>query len=160
MTKATQGAGREVEQTANPGSANTNGKASATRAGGDPVNSPVKGNPGESDPAAGGYDYGLAAAPGSEAPAVVPTEAPTPVQVNVTQNSGAIVPGSKDDTTEYAYDIRARAKGEYDGLREKGDVFENTKNLPTWPEDPNSWFEDASNPVSDGAEKRRQRPAK
>lgn len=153
MSKTPQGAGREVEQTANPGSANTNGKASATRAGGDPVNSPVKGNPGESDPAAGGYDYGLAAEILGESAPIVPTEAPDPIVV-------AAAPAAKAaKNVEYAFDVRARFKGEYDGLREKGDLFENTKNLPTYPEDPNSWFEDADKPADDQP-KRRQRPAK
>lgn len=153
MSKTPQGQGREVEQTANPGSANTNGKASATRAGGDPVNSPVKGNPGESDPAAGGYDYALAASLLGEAPPIVPSEQPAPIVV------AAAPAAKKEDKTEYAYDVRARFKGEYDGLREKGDVFENSKNLPTYPEDPNSWFEDADKPSEDEP-KRRQRPAK
>lgn len=154
--KNTSGQGREVEKTANPGSANENGKASATVAGGDPVNSPVKGNPGESDPAAGGYDYALAAANTGAAP-ITPTATPTPVHVNVTQQSTAVVPGSKDDKTEYAELVRARAKGEYNGLREKGDIFDNDRNLPTYPEDPNGWFEDADTPAEDEQPTRRRR---
>lgn len=44
---------------------------------------------------------------------------------------------------EYAEVVRARLRGHYDGIREIGEVFENPRNLPTYPQDTTSWFEDA-----------------
>ena len=146
-TKQDDTTARKYEQTRNPGADNDNGKASATRAGGDPVTSPVIGNPGESDPAAGNYDYGLAGALQGQAnpKPVAPPAAPVAQEV--------VVP------YEYAFEVRARQKGEYDGIKEVGEVFDNTKNLPTYPEDRNSWFEDAAHAVEE-APKRRTRPAR
>ncbi len=151
MTKKTQstpeGAGKQYTQEAS-GSANENGKASATPAGGDPVNSPVVGNPGENRPDMG-YDYGLAARVDQGAP-IQPSTPLQSVQVLMptqSQVNAGPAPGSDEDDTEYAAVVRARYKGHYDGVRERGDVFDNVRNLPTYPEDKNSWFEDASRPV-------------
>ncbi|KPU94703.1 hypothetical protein APR50_10495 [Variovorax paradoxus] len=136
-TSATpEGAGTQYETEAS-GTANENGKASATPAGGDPANSPVIGNPGESRPDMA-YDYGLAAAP--PAPSN-PRAVSQPLQSSLIAKG--IQPGSSEDDTEYAEVVRARAKGEYGGIKEKGEVFPNDRNLPTYPEDPTSWFEDA-----------------
>lgn len=134
-SKTPEGAGKEYTQQASA-SANSNGKASASVAGGDPVNSPVIGNTGERRPDMG-YDYGLAAKQSSGNP-IQPTVPLQPVQVHVLQ-----APAAAEDTTEYAELVRARSKGHYDGIREKGEVFDNPRNLPTYPEDKNSWFEDA-----------------
>jgi len=129
------GAGTQYTQDASA-TANSNGKASASVAGGDPVNSPVIGNPGENR-ADMGYDYGLAGAQ-SRGQAIQASAPLQPVHVLVQQ-----APPAEVDDTEYAETVRARAKGHYDGIREKGEVFENSRNLPTYPSDPNSWFEDA-----------------
>lgn len=148
-TKTPEGAGTEYESEAS-GSANTNGKASATAAGGDPVTSPVIGNPGESRPDMA-YDYGLAGA--NPRAASVPLTAAYSVP--------KVAPGSVEDKTEYALNVRARSKGHYDGVKEIGEVFENDRNLPTYPEDPTSWIEDASREpdweVKEKAEKRTRR---
>jgi len=160
-----EGAGTQYE-TQPSGSANPHGKASATAAGGDPVNSPVIGNPGESRPDMA-YDYGLAgAAPAPSNPHAVsrPLESSDvkklPADPLLVKN-GRVRPGSDADTTEYAEIVRARAKGEYGGIKEKGEVFNNDRNLPTFPEDPASWFEDADRPVDweaqEKAQKRRAR---
>lgn len=124
-TNTPEGAGTEYTQEGNA-TANSNGKASATAAGGDPVNSPVIGNPGEARPDMG-YDYATAASAPLAGSQVVAQPA-TPAE---------------EDETEYAEIVRARVKGHYDGIREVGEVFNNDRNLPTYPEDPNSWFEDA-----------------
>lgn len=58
-----------------------------------------------------------------------------------------VVPGSPEDANNYAEVVRSRARGHYDGVREVGDVFANDRNLPTYPEDPNSWIEDADRPA-------------
>lgn len=133
------GAGRDYDPAAS-GSGNAHGKASATRAGGDPVSSPVIGNPGEARRDIG-YDYGLAGASAAQ-PLGNPRAASQPLSsvpmfVQVKQEP------VEEDTTEYAERVRARQKGHYNGLREVGDIFENVNNLKTYPEDPNSWFEDA-----------------
>lgn len=143
------GMGRAYETDAS-GSANAHGKLSASAAGGDPINSPVIGNPGEARPDQG-YDYGLATANrGQGNPrAVVQPVAPVPVVVQVP-------PPAPVDTTEYAYRVRARQKGHYAGLREVGDVFDNDLNLPTYPQDPASWFEDADAPPVEDAPRRRR----
>lgn len=74
---------------------------------------------------------------------------------------GKVRPGSTADKTEYAELVRARGKGEYNGLKAKGDVFANDRNLPTFPEDPESWIEDADRDseweAKEKAEKRRNR---
>lgn len=146
-----EGAGAEYEKDAS-GSANVHGKASATRAGGDPVNSPVQGNPGESRPDMA-YSYGLAAAnvgargaPNQPSQPLVSHQVGGQVVqvVDLNMKDGKPRPGGPLDETEYAVQVRARERGEYNGLREKGDVFDNDRNLPTYPEDPRSWFEDAS----------------
>ncbi len=126
-----EGAGRAYESEAS-GSANENGKASATLAGGDPVNSPVIGNPGESRPDAGGYDYGLAAKP----------EQPSAPLASAEVLGG---PGKSAKTKEKQYPrlVRAIRKGEYNGVKEVGEEFDNDRNLAPFPEDPNSWFESA-----------------
>jgi len=56
---------------------------------------------------------------------------------------------------EYAEVVRARSKGHYGEIREVGDVFANDQNLATYPEDPNSWFEDADKPTEEKKAKRR-----
>jgi len=129
------GAGTEYTQDASA-TANSNGKASASVAGGDPVNSPVIGNPGENRPDMG-YDYGLAGA-STGGRSIQASAALQPVHVLVQQ-----APPAEEDTAEYAETVRARSKGHYDGIREKGEVFENSRNLATYPEDKNSFFEDA-----------------
>lgn len=143
-TKTPDGAGTEYTPEATA-SANSNGKASASVAGGDPVNSPVIGNPGENRPDMG-YDYGLAARANAGNP-IQPSAPMQSVQVLVPTAAaaadGKFAPGSADDDTEYAELVRARYKGHYDGVREPGEVFNNARNLPTYPEDRNSWFEDA-----------------
>lgn len=157
-TDTPEGAGREYTQRAGA-TENTNGKASATAAGGDPVNSPVIGNPGENRPDMG-YDYGLAAAPQASAPLAsaevlaakaAPDARDQEIALLKAQLAAAYTgtapvataAATPAEPVDYAELVRARQKGHYDGLREKGDVFNNDKNLPTYPEDPNSWFEDA-----------------
>lgn len=151
-TPAGAGAAYETEAS---GSGNENGKASATAAGGDQANSPVIGNPGEARPDMA-YDYGLAAAAPASTPsnpraASAPLESAAvkklPADPLLTKN-GKVRPGSSADDTEYAELVRARAKGEYGGIKEKGEVFNNDRNLPTYPEDPASWFEDADRDVN------------
>lgn len=129
-TKTPDGAGRAYETEAS-GSANENGKASATVAGGDPVNSPVIGNPGEANPAAGNYDYGLAA-----------SHVSAPLQT-VEVLGGPEKSAKAKNQPKYAERVVARQKGHYDGIKEVGEEFDNTQNLPTYPEDPTSWFEAA-----------------
>lgn len=149
MTKAAkttatpEGAGTDYTQEATA-SANANGKASATPEGGDPVNSPVIGNPGENRPDMG-YDYGVAGNHSRGAPiaATQALQAVTMLVPSAAQAAAGPVPGSPEDTTEYAELVRARYRGHYDGVKEVGVVFSNDRNLPTYPEDPNSWFEDA-----------------
>lgn len=128
-----EGAGREYE-TAAAGSANENGKASAIQAGGNPVTSPVIGNPGESNPAAGNYDYGLATSN--------PQASVQPL------NSAAVeaqkAPAAKGEkVVQHPKRVRALRRGEYDGLREPGDIFDNSRNLAAFPDDEHSWFEAA-----------------
>jgi hypothetical protein len=159
------GAGRAYTEQ-ETGSLNPHGKMSATAAGGDPVNSPVIGNPGENRPDMS-YDYGLAAAApaaGAARPVADPSVSQRMQSVEVLgQVLGAAAseasrvaprPGDANDETEYAEVVRARSKGHYDGVREVGDVFSNPRNLPTYPEDPKSWFEDADRPL-DWEEKER-----
>jgi hypothetical protein len=69
--------------------------------------------------------------------------------------NGKVRPGSTADDTEYAELVRARSKGEYNGVRVKGDVFANERNLPTYPEDPDSWIEDADRSVDWEAEEKK-----
>lgn len=126
--KTPEGAGRAYETEAS-GSANENGKASATVAGGDPVNSPVIGNPGEANPAAGNYDYGLAAA-----------HAVNPLQTPEVLGGPGKSPAQQKEI-QYAKRVVAFRKGHYDGIKEVGEEFDNTLNLPTYPEDPHSWFQ-------------------
>jgi len=74
---------------------------------------------------------------------------------------GQVRPGSTADTNDYAEIVRARSKGEYNGLKEKGAVFNNDRNLPTYPEDPASWIEDADrDPEWEAKEKANQRRAR
>lgn len=74
---------------------------------------------------------------------------------------GQVRPGSTADKTDYAMLVRARDKGEYNGLKKKGDVFANDRNLPTYPEDPASWIEDADrDPEWEAKEKANQRRAR
>lgn len=122
------GAGRKYETKAS-GSENANGKASATRAGGDPVYSPVIGNPGEANPAAGGYDYALAAASRQ------PTQRLTASEV-----MGATA-AAEADQTMYARRVVAFKRGEYNGIKEINEEFDNSRNLPPFPDDPKAWFE-------------------
>lgn len=126
-----EGAGRAYESEAS-GSANENGKASATMAGGDPVNSPVVGNPGEARPDAGGYDYALAGKPNA---ASQPLQSPEVL--------GASTKREGKTTVKYATRVRAIRKGEYNGVKEVGEEFDNDRNLPTYPDDETSWFEAA-----------------
>lgn len=143
------GMGRAYDDAAS-GSGNAHGKASSTPAGGNPVYSPVIGNPGEARRDIG-YDYGLAAATSrsqTNPRAFSQPVTSVPMLVQVQQE-----PKPADDT-EYAERVRARSKGHYDGLREMGDVFDNPQNLATYPEDPNSWFEDATKPPQDALSQR------
>lgn len=126
-----EGAGRAYESEAS-GSANENGKASATLAGGDPVNSPVVGNPGEARPDAGGYDYALAGKPNA---ATNPLHSPEVL--------GAPAKREEKKDVKYAQRVRAIRKGEYNGVKEAGEEFDNDRNLATYPEDKDSWFEAA-----------------
>lgn len=132
------GAGRAYE-TAASGSANVNGKASATRAGGDPVNSPVIGNPGESNPAAGNYDYALAAAAGNP-------NARSQALASTAVAGGPGSTGRKQDDFKHPVRVRAIRKGEYNGVKEVGEEFDNTRNLAPFPEDDKSWF----TPIDEG----------
>lgn len=128
-----RGAGRRYEDKPS-GSENTLGKASATRAGGDPVHSPVIGNPGEANPIAGNYDYAIAAKIGNPNAATAALNSP----------DVAGGPGSRSDPrkADFKHPMRVRAirKGEYNGVREVGDEFDNDRNLAPYPEDEKSWF--------------------
>lgn len=53
---------------------------------------------------------------------------------------------AKADTVQYAKTVRARERGYYGQMHEKGEVFANTLNLATYPEDENSWIEDSKAP--------------
>ncbi len=166
MAKTPQGQGREYTNDA-PGVGNENGKASATPAGGDPVHSPVRGNPGEAQPQ--GYDYALAAAnaPGAEAEvgrsaavAAAPAQAQaagTDPNYKVVDGRSIVRPGSPADTQDYADRVRAIRKGYYHGIREVGDGFNNVDNLPTYPEDPTSWFVDSDAEPAERPSGRRRR---
>lgn len=154
-----EGAGTAYTDAASA-SENTNGKASASVAGGDPVTSPVIGNPGEARPDMA-YDYALAGAPQQASQALAAPEVlaatATPDQRDqlialLTQQLAALQTGgtvaaapsaAKVSAPKYAHRVRAVRKGHYGGLREAGEAFENDLNLPTYPEDPNSWFEAA-----------------
>lgn len=108
----------------------------------------------KADTAAAGADNQRSQPLQSAAVASLPTD---PLLVK----GGKVRPGSTADDTEYAEAVRARSKGEYNGLREKGDIFPNDRNLPTYPEDPASWIEDAErDPDWEAKEKANQRRAR
>jgi hypothetical protein len=147
-TKGTPpGAGRAYEERPS-GTANTNGKASATRAGGDPVHSPVIGNPGEHNPAAGNYDYAIAARAGNPQAAVAPLNSPEVAGGPTARKS------SKDADYKHPLRVRAIKKGEYNGVKEIGEEFDNTRNLAPYPEDEKSWFVPVDKSEYAAAEKR------
>lgn len=139
------GAGRQYDPKPS-GSANVHGKASATRAGGDPAHSPVIGNPGEHNPAAGNYDYGLAASTRSA------TEPLRSADVAAPRRAAAEDDG--EEQVKYARRVVAFRKGEYGGVKDVGEEFDNDKNLPTYPEDPESWFQAADEGDRKASEKR------
>lgn len=139
------GAGRAYDPQPS-GSANVHGKASATRAGGDPAHSPVIGNPGEHNPAAGNYDYGLA---GSTRTATEPLRS-----ADVAAPRRAAAEDDGEEEVKYARRVVAFRKGEYGGVKDVGEEFDNTNNLPTYPEDPDSWFQAASEDERKTSEKR------
>lgn len=45
--------------------------------------------------------------------------------------------------------VMARERGYYGQLREPGEVFENTQDLPVFPGDEHSWLEAAKTPASE-----------
>lgn len=139
------GAGRAYDPRPS-GSANVHGKASATRAGGDPAHSPVIGNPGEHNPAAGNYDYGLA---GSTRTATEPLRS-----ADVAAPRRAAAEDDGEEEVKYARRVVAFRKGEYGGVKDVGEEFDNTNNLPTYPEDPDSWFQAADEGERKTSEKR------
>lgn len=140
-----RGAGRKYEDKPS-GSQNTMGKASATRAGGDPVHSPVIGNPGEANPIAGNYDYAIAAKVGNPNAA---TE-----RLNAPDVAGGSPRRADPRQAEFKHPMRVRAirKGEYGGVREVNDEFDNDRNLAPYPEDEKSWFV----PIDEGEYKEAQ----
>lgn len=142
-----EGAGRKYDERPS-GSQNHMGKASATRAGGDPVHSPVIGNPGEHNPAAGGYDYAMA---GSTRQASAPLRSS---DVADPAARGTVDEG--EEKVEYARRVVAFKKGDYNGVKEVGEEFDNDRNLPTYPEDPDAWFQAADEGERKASEGRAQ----
>lgn len=65
------------------------------------------------------------------------TAAKTPVPGNAVPARAQV----EDDKRKYARTVKALARGHYGQIREEGDVFENSLDLPTTDDDENSWLE-------------------